>query len=475
MNKEKQLVKNTVIVSIGKIATQLITFLLLPLYTNMLSTEEYGVVDLLNSIVVFALPLVTLQIEQAVFRFLIDARDDVEYKKKIVTSNFVVLAIQLILFTLLYICIQNFINNQYKIFLVLNIFAHMFSSEMLQISRGLGSNKDYAISSFIISLVNVLLNVVLIAQFKIGAYGLLIANFVSNCAGGIYIFFKQKIYKFIGIKSFDLKILKEMLAYSIPLIPNALSWWVLNLSDRMAVSMFLGTGMNGIYTAANKFSSAYVTIYNIFNLTWTESISVNIDSKDNEEYINKVINVIFILFSSMCLGIIACIPFVFSILIGENFRDAYYQIPILLFGSLLYILIALISAIYVAKKMSTKLAKTTIVAAIINIIILLCLIKFIGLYAASVSTLLSYAITFIYRYIDIRKQIKIKFELKNVLLVCLATIFISITYYVNNIVLNFLGLIIIVMFCFFMNKNNFYFILKFIKRKVGKINGEQVS
>ncbi len=474
MSKEKQLIKNTIIVSIGKIATQLITFFLLPLYTNMLSTEEYGIVDLLNSIVVFALPLVTLQIEQAVFRYLIDAREDVDYKKKIITSNFVVLAIQLVLFSIIYICVQNFINNEYKIFLILNIFAHMFSAEMLQISRGLGSNKDYTISSFIISIVNILLNVVLIAHFKIGAYGLLIANFVSNCAGGLYIFVKQKIYNFISLKSFNFKLLKDMLKYSIPLIPNSLSWWVLNLSDRMIVSFFLGTGMNGIYTAANKFSSAYVTIYNIFNIPWTESVAMNINSKDNEQYINKVINVIFILFSSMCVGIIACIPFVFSLLIGENFRDAYYQIPILLVGSLIYVLISLISAIYVANKKSSKLAKTTVLAAIINIIIMLILINFIGLYAASIATLLSYLITFLHRYIDIRKDIKIKFEIKNIFLVSIAVIFISIIYYVNNIILNIFGLIAIIIFCFFMNKNNFYFILKFIKERVGKKDGEQI-
>ena len=50
MNREKLLIKNTAIVSLGKICTQLITFFLLPLYTAVLSTEEYGVVDLLNTL-----------------------------------------------------------------------------------------------------------------------------------------------------------------------------------------------------------------------------------------------------------------------------------------------------------------------------------------------------------------------------------------------------------------------------------------
>ena len=63
MNKEKQLIKNTAIVSIGKICTQLITFFLLPLYTALLTTEQYGVVDLMNTLVALFLPIVTLQIK----------------------------------------------------------------------------------------------------------------------------------------------------------------------------------------------------------------------------------------------------------------------------------------------------------------------------------------------------------------------------------------------------------------------------
>ena len=71
MNREKSLFKNTIIITIGKICTQLITFFLLPVYTGILTTAEYGVVDLLNTLVSFCLPIVTLQLEQSIFRELI--------------------------------------------------------------------------------------------------------------------------------------------------------------------------------------------------------------------------------------------------------------------------------------------------------------------------------------------------------------------------------------------------------------------
>ena len=74
MNREKELAKNTLIITIGRICTQMITFFLLPLYTTILTTEEYGIVDLLNSLVMFLIPIISLQLEQAVFRKLIDNR-----------------------------------------------------------------------------------------------------------------------------------------------------------------------------------------------------------------------------------------------------------------------------------------------------------------------------------------------------------------------------------------------------------------
>lgn len=470
MNKEKQLAKNTAIISIGKVATQLITFFLLPLYTKLLTTEEYGIVDLLNSLVVFILPIVTLQVEQAVFRFLIDNRENEIEKKKILTTTFIQTLLQFVLLCVIYAFIQNYIDNEYKIFLVLNIFAHMISAMCLQISRGLGNNKDYTISSFIISTVNVVLNIVLIAFVNIGAYGLLLANFISNCLGGIYIIIKQKIYRYIDFKFINVELLKEMLRYSLPLIPNALSWWVVNVSDRLIVSYYLGTGMNGIYTAANKFSSAYITIYNIFNLTWTESLAMSINSKDNEQFINKIIHIIFILFSSICIGIIAVMPFVFPIMIDDKFSEGYFQIPILMLGSLLNVLAALISAIYVAKKMSSKLAKTTMIAAIINIVTNILLIKHIGLYAASISTCIAYFVVLVYRYIDIRKYINIKFDTKTVIGTCIAILLIFVAYYINNFLFNVIALIITILFCIALNKKNITFIYNFIRKKVFKVN-----
>ena len=81
MSKKSELIKNTLILALGKVFTQLISFLLLPIYTIFLSPAEYGVVDLITTYMILSVPLITVQLEMAAFRFLVDARDN-EYEKQ---------------------------------------------------------------------------------------------------------------------------------------------------------------------------------------------------------------------------------------------------------------------------------------------------------------------------------------------------------------------------------------------------------
>ena len=101
MSREKSLVKNTFIIALGKISTQFISFLLLPLYTALLTTEEYGTVDLFNTFVRLLLPIATLMIEQAAFRFLLENHMRNTSSSRIVSNSFVVLVVMNVLIILL--------------------------------------------------------------------------------------------------------------------------------------------------------------------------------------------------------------------------------------------------------------------------------------------------------------------------------------------------------------------------------------
>lgn len=468
MSKAKDLLKNTAIVSIGKIATQFITFFLLPIYTAVLTNEEYGVVDLLNTLTSLLLPIATLQIEQGVFRYLVDCREEKEKQTKIITTVFRFMIIQAIIYITIFLCISGFINNTYKYFLAGNLLACMFSTILLQVCRGLGDNKTYAFGSFISGVVTVILNVIFIVVFNLGAYGMLAATFIANILCAIYILFSKKIYKYIKIKEYDNKILKDMIRYSVPLVPNMISWWIVDASDRTIISTVLGIGKNGIYSAANKFTSVFASLYSVFNLTWTESAAININSPDKDEFFSKILDVTLRFFGSLAMGIIAFMPFVFSILINEKFAEAYYQIPILMVGSMFNVLVSFIGSIYVAKKITKEIAKTSVFAAIINITINLACIKWIGLYAASISTLIAYFSMFIYRYIDSRKYVKLNVNKGIVISMLLLSIISIIIYYTENQILQIGNALLVAIYTIVINKTSFNFILQNIRKKFTK-------
>ncbi len=468
MSKGKDLAKNTAIVSIGKICTQLITFLLLPVYTAVLSNEEYGVVDLLNTLTSLLLPIVTLQIEQGIFRYLIDCRENNEKQIKLITTIIRFMIIQSIVCIVIFLCVSPFIHNEYKYFLMANLLMGIFSSLLLQICRGLGDNATYAIGSFVTGAFTVVLNVIFIVAFRWGAYGMLGATAISNFICAVYIFLKRKIYKYIKPKQFDKTILKEIIKYSVPLIPNMISWWIVSASDRTIISAVIGIAQNGIYSAANKFSGVFTTLYSVFNLTWTESASININSEDRDEFFSKILDFVIRFFGCLCLGTIAVMPFVFNILINEKFAEAYYQIPILILGSVFNILVSFVGSIYVAKKLTKEIAKTSIISAVINIFVNIALIKSIGLYAASISTVIAYALMFIYRWIDVKKYVK--FNVNKILMFALTimygvTIF---TYYLKDTMISVVVLGIVVVFAIITNLNSVSYLKEIIKEKMKK-------
>lgn len=467
MSREKKLAKNTIIISIGNICTKLITFLLLPLYTGVLSTAEYGTVDLLNTLISLLVPIITFQVEQAVFRDLIEVRENKNSQKDIISSSIASVVLQCVTFILFYFIISLFINNNYKIYLMINIIAYIFASLFLQIARGIGNNKQYAIGSFISASTTIVFNIIFLTVFKFKVEGMLLGTFLGQIISAIYLVFVLKIYNLFSLRNVSKKIVLNLWKYSLPLVPNAISWWVFSASDRVIATSFLGVSENGILAAALKFSSIYITLYNIFNISWTESISVCINDKDISDYFNKMFNVIMRLFTALGIGMIACMPFVFPIMINEKFGSGYGLVPISILGSLFNVVVGLISVIYIAKKNTKAIANTSIISAIVNIFVHLLLIKFIGLYAAVISTFIAFFTMSIYRMHDIgKKYFEIKIDKGLLIKTVIILLIILPIYYINNLYLNIFTLLLAILFAWNLNKDSIKPILDMVKSKL---------
>lgn len=468
MNKKKQLAKNTIIIFFGKVCTQLISFLLLPLYTAYLATSEYGIVDLIQTYVTLLVPIITLELEMSIFRWLIDSRGKDKETKKLISNDFYILFLSLGIFSILFLIVTSFVHIPFKFIILIDIIVCVLSGNFLQISRGLGKITDFSISCILTGLTTVITNIILIVFCHMQAEGMIISMALANGVCSLYLFLRLKLYKMIDLKQVDHKLLKGMYKYSIPLVPNGISWWIVNVSDRSIISIVLGASFNGLYAISNKFPTIISSLTGIFNLSWSESASLHINSKDRDEFFSDITNTIIRLFSTLGVGMLACMPFIFPIMINSKYHDAYLYIPPLVVGTIFNVAICLYSQIYLAKKMSKQVASTTILGAVINILINVVFIKYIGLFAASLSTMVSYMVMAIYRHFDLKKYVNIKISKMLLVKVFLMFTLISISYYINNVYLNIVSLIIVCIDAYFLNRQ----LLKdSIKTVLSKIKG----
>ena len=440
MNKKKQLAKNTLIIFFGRVCTQLISYFLLPLYTAYLATSEYGLVDLVQTYITLLVPIVTLELEMSVFRYLIDVRGKEKDTKVLMSNNFFILGISLSSFTLLYLIITSFVVIPFRFLILFDAIVCVLSGNFLQIARGFGRTVDFSISCILTGITTILSNIVMICYLHRGA------------EGALYLFIRIKMYHYIDFSLVDKKLIKDMNRYSIPLIPNGVSWWIVNASDRSIIAFILGAGANGLYAISNKFPTIISSLTGVFNLSWSESAALHIDSPDRDEFFSDITNTVIKLFTSMGAGMIACMPFLFPLFINAKFQEAYQYIPFLVLGTVFNVAICLYSQVYLAKKLSKQVASTAILGAIINIVINVLFIKKIGLYAAALSTAISYFVMMIYRHIDLKKYIHITLEKGLVLKTIILFTFAITLYYQNKLYLNILNLMVVSIYAVLINK-----------------------
>ena len=468
MNKKKQLAKNTIIIFFGRVCTQLISFFLLPLYTSYLATKEYGTVDLIQTYVTLLVPIITLELEMSIFRFLIDSRKSEKETNKLISNNFFILGISLSIFSILYIIVSSIVTIPYRWLILVDIIVCVLSGNFLQVARGFGKTLDYAISCILTGLTTVISNIILICFVHMQAEGMIISMALANFMCSLYLFIRLKLYSKINFKIVDFKQIKEMYKYSLPLIPNGISWWIVNVSDRSIISIVLGASANGLYAISNKFPTIISSLTGVFNLSWSESAALHINSSDRDEFFSDITNTVLRLFMALGVGMLACMPFVFPILIDVKYNDAYNYIPFLVLGTVFNVAICLYSQVYLAKKLSKQVASTAIVGAIINILINVIFIKQIGLYAAAISTMISYFVMMIYRHFDLKKYVNIKIEKKLIIESIIIYAFTLLIYYQKSIILHVICLLIVCIYAFITNKDflksSYLTVVKKIKR-----------
>lgn len=452
MKREQALVKNTIILTFGKFVPQIFNLITLPIITGQLTTHEYGTYDLIITLVSLLLPVTTLQIQSAAFRFLIDDRKSQKNSKSIITNIMVFTVPTSTIVLILLFFVLNQVPMGTRVLVCIYFMADILVMTLGQIARGLSYNKEYALSSIVLSVVNAVLIVATLSIQHYGLNGVLLAAGISNIVSMMYLMRKIRLIKYYDKSMISIDELKRMLKYSWPMVPNNLSTWVLKISDRIVITFFLGIEANAIYAVANKLPNILNVARGTFVMAWQENASVVSNDKDATEYYSKMFDRIFSMIIGMTGILIALTPLLFRIFIRGNYDEAYYQMPLLFIGVFFGCISAFQGGIYVAYMKTKSVGITTTLAAACNLILDLLLVKRIGITAGSISTLVSYLILFIYRMFDVWKIQKIEYRYGKLILECFVIIIMSGLCFIRKANTDILNFIIGCAFCIVVNK-----------------------
>ena len=408
-SRNSYLIKNTMIFTLGNLGSKLISFLLIPLYTNALTTTEYGVVDLIATVGTVAAPVLTLNICESVMRFALDKDAN---KDKITQIGTNLLLIGMVVGLVIFPICQSFNRiSQYSVFVYFYVISLAASQLYLCDLRGKELLVYYSIGNVLHTFFIAALNILFLVVFKGGIEGYLNAYIIANILTATYALIMGKGYRSFSFSGVDKKLLQRMIRYSIVLIPNSFMWWIMNSSDRVMVSSMVGIAANGIYAVSYKLPTLVSTLTTIFNQAWSYSAIREEGTEDENEYNNKIFRTLIGIVMLIGIGLITFMKPFLSIYVAKEYYVAWKYTPFLTVGCVYLTLATFMATSYTVHKDSFGYLFSGMFGAIFNIVMNLALIPLIGVYGAAIATCISYMLVFVFRLFHTRKYIR--YNIKN--------------------------------------------------------------
>ncbi len=399
MNRYQKLASNTVILAIGTFGSKLLVFLLMPLYTAWLTTAEYGAAEMIMGIANFLIPIACVGVSTGIFRFAAEREAD---QIKVFSSSIALLGMGLGGFLLLS-PILLFIPycRPYMWLVVLYVLFADLQAVCAQYLRAIDRTTLFAGQGILNTALTVACNVLFLFVFKLGVEGYVLSVIVGNLLTTVFVILRAKLWRVFSIHSVDRRLIRELLRFSLPMIPTTLCWLITDLSDRAMVTYFWGDGVNGIYAAAYKIPTIVNLVASIFLQAWQFSaVSEEKDPEACSHFYSRVWEAFLSVIMIGGVGLIFFSRFLARLLLNINFFDAWRYMPTLLCAAALEALVSFLASVYLVRKKSSHSFFTALAGAIANILLNLWLIPLMGALGAAVATLASYALVLILRLID---------------------------------------------------------------------------
>jgi len=402
--KYGRLINNTAIIAAGQIGSKVLVYLLVRFYTAVLSETEYSIASNITETATLLIPIISLGIGEAVFRF---AMDKAYEKSDVFTSGFAVFLAGSLLFAgviPILIVIPYFDGSEWLV--IVYVICSILHSICSQFIRAQNRFKLYAVQGMINTALTIVCNLIFLLPLKMSFTGYVLSVVVADFLTTVFIFTYAKLWKYFNFRAVSRGTVRDMLKYSIPMIPTTIFWWVTNVSDRFMVTYFCGDAVNGIYAVAYKVPTLLMVLSGIFVNAWRNSAVDERESDDYKQFFGKVFgyftNIIFLI----AAAIIAFTPVITNVMFDPSYADVWWYIPVLTCAMVFFNFVSFTGSVYVAEKKTVWSFITSFAGALLNVVLNLILIPRFGAYGAAIATVCSFVLVFLLRLMTTRRMVR---------------------------------------------------------------------
>ena len=409
-SRGSKFVKDIGIYAIGNIGSKLITILMLTLYTYFVKKSDFGYFDLCMTVCMLMIPFATLQLRDGAFRFLLDCDNDTQ-RQRIVTFVSRTLLISISLSIIIGVLLWAFTDIQYMGYIVGLLIALSLQEVLAQVFRGLGNNRAFVTVGILSALGIGILSIIFVAMLGWGIKGIFLANILARVLALVLVEMKVRLitrYTRWNINSREVG--RDIVRYTLPLLPGSLCWWLTGSSDRLFITHFLGLDVNGIYAVAIRFTGIIYTLAIIFYQAWQETAILQYHSPDRNRFFSKMFNSYIFLLAIILIGYAFVLKVNYSWLVASEYQESLKYIYPLGLSAIIFALAAFFDMGYQCAKDTPRTLPAIVLSAIINVVLNFLLIKPLGVYGVMLTQLVTYLVLFIYRWHDMKRYFELTID-----------------------------------------------------------------
>ena len=407
-NRSSKMMKDMGIYAIGNLGSKIITFLMVPLYTYYVeNTADFGYYDICLTAVFLLMPFVTLQLRDGAFRFLLDSPNE-ENRKEVVTMTYKTLGATILLSTIITLGIASFFQVRYLWYVLALLVAMSIQEVVSQVFRGLGNNKAFITVGILSAFFIGLFSLVFVVWLGMGIEGVFIANILARFAAVGAVELKLRtLQRFFCVKISVGKTAREILKYTLPLLPGSICWWLTGSSDRWFIQHYLGLEVNGVYAVAIRFVSILQTLAFIFYQAWQETAILQYQSPDRNRFFSQVLNNYIFIVCVLLVGFCFSLKMCYSWIVDTNYQSSLPYIFPLAISTSIFAISAYFDMGYQCAKDTKRTLPAIILSAVVNVALNFLLVSPFGVYGVIVTLIITYLVLITYRWIDTKRYFKL--------------------------------------------------------------------